>query len=111
MGREQPATSDTDERRKSQRVPLSDDIAILLVVEGRPVHALLSDVSKDGLCLVPEESIPKGANVVIDLPADGKLEGRCVWAHKAAVGIEFGLAESKLERVLKCLHLLLQDDE
>lgn len=101
---------DFDDRRRSQRVELTDTTAIVLTVAGKPIRAQLTDISKEGVCVIPEESISQGVEVIIDHPTAGKLEGCCVWTHEDSIGIQFGLEESELERVFKCLHLMLDGE-
>ncbi|MGO1119764.1 PilZ domain-containing protein [Rhodovibrionaceae bacterium A322] len=101
---------DFDDRRKSQRVEMTERTTINLTVEGKEIPAQLLDISKEGVCLIPDEAIDEGQSISIEHPTAGILEGECVWSYKGSIGVRFGLEESELERVLMCLHLVLDAD-
>ncbi len=96
-----------EDRRKSKRYLLDEQQPITAVSGGRLYSCRILDVSMDGVRLRFEHSIPKGNVVALEHPAAGTLCGLCVWRDASSMGIELQLPKRELERLLKCICLVL----
>jgi hypothetical protein len=105
----QPDRTDTgdDERRKSKRYLVEDQPPITATAGGRLYTCRILDVSMDGVRLRFEGQIPDGKVIALDHPTAGTLCGVCVWRDTDTMGVELQLPKRELERLLKCICLVL----
>ncbi len=96
-----------DERRKSKRYLVEDQPQITATSGGRLYTCRILDVSMDGVRLRFEGKIPQGKVIAIEHPTAGTLCGVCVWRDTDTMGVELQLPKRELERLLKCICLVL----
>ena len=96
-----------DDRRKSKRYLLDEQQSITATAGGRLYTCQILDVSMDGIRLRFEREIPKGNVIALEHPAAGTLCGMCVWRDSDTMGVELQLPRRELERLLKCICLVL----
>ncbi len=96
-----------EERRKSKRYMLDEQPPITATSGGRLYSCRILDVSLDGVRLRFERDIPKGNVVALEHPSAGTLCGVCVWRDEDTMGVELQLPQRELERLLKCICLVL----
>jgi hypothetical protein len=96
-----------EDRRKSKRYLLDEQQPITAISGGRLYSCRILDVSMDGVRLRFEHRIPKGNVVALEHPAAGTLCGLCVWRDAGSMGVELQLPKRELERLLKCICLVL----
>ena len=96
-----------EERRKSTRYQLEEQQPITATSGGRLYTCQILDVSMDGVRLRFERDIPKGNVVALEHPSAGTLCGVCVWRDADTMGVELQLPKRELERLLKCICLVL----
>ena len=96
-----------EDRSKSKRYLLDEQPPITATFEGRLYTCRILDVSMDGIRLRFEGDIPKGNVVALEHPTAGTLSGVCVWRDEDSMGVELQLPKRELERVLKCICLVL----
>ena len=109
MSAEQPdrEVAGGEERRKSKRYLLDEQQPITATSGGRLYTCRILDVSMDGVRLRFEREIPKGNVVALEHPSAGTLCGVCVWRNEDTMGVELQLPKRELERLLKCICLVL----
>ncbi len=96
-----------EDRRKSKRYLLDEQASITATSGGRLYSCQILDVSIDGVRLQFDRDIPKGNVVALEHPAAGTLCGVCVWRDADSMGVELQLPKRELERLLKCICLVL----
>ena len=96
-----------DDRRQSKRYLLDEAPTITATSGGRLFSCRILDVSVDGVRLRFENEIPKGNVIALEHPAAGTLCGVCVWRDDDSMGVELQLPRRELERLLKCICLVL----
>lgn len=95
------------ERRKSKRYPVDDQPPITATSGGRLYTCRILDVSMEGVRLRFEGKIPHGKVIAIEHPTAGTLCGVCAWRDSDTMGVELQLPKRELERLLKCICLVL----
>ena len=96
-----------DERRKSKRYLVEDQPPITATSGGRLYTCRIVDVSMDGVRLRFEGTIPQGNVIAIEHPTAGTLCGVFAWRDGDTMGVELQLPKRELERLLKCICLVL----
>jgi hypothetical protein len=96
-----------EDRRKSKRYLLDEQQPITATSGGRLYACRILDVSMDGVRLHFERDIPQGNVVALEHPIAGTLCGVCVWRDADSMGVELQLPKRELERLLKCICLVL----
>ncbi len=96
-----------DERRKSKRYLVEDQPPITATSGGRLYICRIMDVSMDGVRLRFDGKIPEGKVIAIEHPTAGTLCGVCAWRDTDTMGVELQLPKRELERLLKCICLVL----
>ncbi len=102
-----PEVVEDDDRRKSKRYLLDNAQPITATSGGRLYSCRILDVSMDGVRLRFDRDIPKGNVVALEHPSAGTLCGVCVWRDADSMGVELQLPKRELERLLKCICLVL----
>ena len=74
---------------------------------GKIYTCFIEDISMGGLKLRFEDEVPEGNVIALDHPVAGTLCGRCAWRKDKYVGMELQVSSSDLERVLRCICLVL----
>ncbi len=98
---------DEDDRHKSKRYQLDEQPPITATSGGRLYSCRILDVSMDGIRLQFDRQIPMGNVVALEHPSAGTLCGVCVWRDSKTMGVELQLPKRELERLLKCICLVL----
>ena len=96
-----------NERRKSKRYLVENQPPITATSGGRLYTCRILDVSMDGVRLRFDGRMPQGKVIAIDHPTAGTLCGVCVWRNTDTMGVELQLPRRELERLLKCICLVL----
>ncbi len=96
-----------EDRRKSNRYLLDTQQPITATSGGRLYACRIIDVSMDAVRLRFERDIPQGNVVALEHPSAGTLCGVCVWRDADTMGVELQLPKRELERLLKCICLVL----
>jgi hypothetical protein len=96
-----------NERRKTTRYLVEDQPPITATSGGRLYTCHIMDVSMDGVRLRFTGKIPPGKVIAIDHPTAGTLCGVCAWRDTDTMGVELQLPKRELERLLKCICLVL----
>ena len=99
--------ADGDDRRKSKRYQLEEQPPITATSGGRLYTCRILDVSMDGVRLQFDRQIPTGNVVALEHPSAGTLCGVCAWRDSDTMGVELQLPRRELERLLKCICLVL----
>ncbi len=99
--------TEEDDRRKSKRYLLDEQPPITATSGGRLYTCRILDVSMDGVRLQFDRQIPKGNVIALEHPAAGTLCGVCAWRDADTMGVELQLPRRELERLLKCICLVL----
>jgi hypothetical protein len=76
------------EGRRVPRVPLRGTVAVVLAAGGVPVPVNLRDVSRGGLAFTYHEALPKGRDVLVELPTSPAASEwfGCVVRHCEQIG-------------------------
>ncbi len=106
-GQSDRLVADGDDRRKSKRYLLDEQPPITATAGGRLYTCRILDVSMDGVRLQFDRQMPKGNVVALEHPSAGTLCGVCVWRDSDIMGVELQLPSRELERLLKCICLVL----
>ncbi len=96
-----------DERRKSKRYLAEDQPPITATSGGKLYTCRILDVSMDGVRLRFDGQMPRGNVIALEHPTAGTLCGVCVWSDAGSMGVELQLPRRELERLLKCICLVL----
>ncbi len=106
MAHANPSSSDT-ERRRTKRNELDEQRSLTAISGGKIYTCYIEDVSMSGIRLRFEGVVPEGNVIALEHPAAGTICGECIWRDESALGVELRLPASELERVLKCICLVL----
>ncbi len=106
-GQPDDSVPEDDERRKTTRYLVEDQPPITATSGGRLYTCHIMDVSMDGVRLRFMGKIPPGKVIAIDHPTAGTLCGVCAWRDTDSMGVELQLPRRELERLLKCICLVL----
>ena len=98
---------DDEDRRKTKRYLLDEQKPITATSGGRLYTCRILTVYLDGVRLRFEHDIPKGNVLALEHPSAGTLCGVCVWRDAETMGVELQLPKGELERLLKCICLVL----
>ncbi len=98
---------DGEERRQSKRYTAENQPRITATSGGKLYTCRILDVSMDGVRLRFEGRMPDGQVIALEHPTAGTLCGVCVWRHADSMGVELQLPKRELERLLKCICLVL----
>ncbi len=101
-----PSSSDA-ERRRTKRYALDEQRSLTAISGGKVYTCYIEDVSMSGVRLRFEGRAPKGKVIALEHPTAGTICGECVWHDDSALGVELRLPDSDLERVLKCICMVL----
>ncbi len=94
-------------RRRHNRIAVSKQVPLTATAGGKIYNCYIEDISLGGLKLRFEGEVPEGKVIAIDHPVAGTLCGRCAWREGDYVGMELQIPSSDLERVLRCICLVL----
>ncbi|MFQ5773984.1 MAG: PilZ domain-containing protein [Kiloniellaceae bacterium] len=95
------------ERRNANRVAVGDRTPLTATAGGRIYTCYIEDISATGLKLRFEGRMPEGKVIAVDHSVAGTLCGRCAWREDDTMGVELQVPSSDLERVLRCICLVL----
>ena len=96
-----------DERRQHGRMPFGKQLPMTATAGGKIFTCYIDDISLGGLKLRFEGPVPEGKVIALDHPVAGTLCGRCAWRDGQFIGMELQVPASDLERVLRCICLVL----
>ena len=96
-----------DERRRHTRIAVTKQLPLTATAGGKIFTCFIEDISLAGLKLRFEGAVPQGKVIALDHPVAGTLCGRCAWRDGNFMGIELQVPSSDLERVLRCICLVL----
>lgn len=96
-----------DERRQYGRMPVGKQLPMTATAGGKIYTCYIDDISLGGLKLRFEGPVPEGKVIALDHPVAGTLCGRCAWRDGQMMGMELQVPASDLERVLRCICLVL----
>ena len=98
---------DDDERRQHSRIAVNKQLPLTATAGGKIYTCYIEDISLGGLKLRFEGAVPEGKVMALDHPVAGTLCGRFAWRDGQFVGVELQVPSSDLERVLRCICLVL----
>ena len=94
------ARSDESERRRYERIPGRNTVAVLHIPGEKPQQQIIHDISRGGVALRCAWSAPVGMGVQVSLPgADGTVAARLVRNDGALLSLAFLQEEGVLQRV------------
>ena len=96
-----------DERRNHTRIAVNKRMPLTATSGGKIYSCFIEDISLGGLKLFFEDAVPEGKVIALDHPVAGTLCGRCAWRDGQYLGVELQVPASDLERVLRCICLVL----
>jgi len=96
-----------DSRRRHNRIAVAKEVPLTATSGGKIYSCYIEDISLGGLKLRFEDEVPEGKVIAIDHPVAGTLCGRCAWRDGKYIGMELQVPSSDLERVLRCICLVL----
>lgn len=96
-----------DERRRHTRIAVKKQLPMTATSGGKIYTCYVEDISLGGLKLRFEDEVPQGKVIALDHPVAGTLCGRCAWRDGNFVGVELQVPGGDLERVLRCICLVL----
>ncbi len=96
-----------EEQRRSKRHVLEAEPPVTAIAGGKIYHCRIEDISFGGLKLRFEGAVPPGNAIALDHRSAGMLHGMCIWRDATTVGVELQLPRRALERLLRCLCLVL----
>ena len=96
-----------EERRRSERRAVANRQPITAMAGGKVYTCFIEDISPHGVRLSFEGAIPEGNVIALDHPIAGTLCGVCTWRDEANMGIELQFPDGELERILRCICLVL----
>ncbi len=96
-----------DDRRKSERREVVDRRPITAMAGGKVYTCFIEDISPHGIRLSFEGEMPSGNVIALDHPVAGTLCGVCAWRDEANMGVELQFPNGELERILRCICLVL----
>lgn len=106
MSQPNQAPSET-ERRRAKRYVIENRPIVTAMSGGKVYTCRIEEISTTGIRLRFEESVPEGKVIALEHPEAGTLCGECIWRDESNLGVEIRLPTSELERVLKCICLVL----
>ena len=98
---------DPEDRRKTARRPVADRRPITAMAGGKVYTCFIEDISPHGLRLSFDGTMPQGNVIALDHPIAGTLCGVCAWRDDANMGIELQFPNGELERILRCICLVI----
>ena len=98
---------DQGEQRQHARFPLHHNSPLTATAGGKIYTCYIEDMSIGGMKLRFEGEPPAGKVIALDHPVAGTLCGRCAWREGNVVGVELQVPTGDLERVLRCICLVL----
>lgn len=99
--------SDDEGRRRHKRIAINKQLPLTATAGGKIFTCYIEDISLGGLKLRFEGAVPEGKVIALDHPVAGTLCGRCAWREGQLIGMELQVPSSDLERVLRCICLVL----
>ena len=96
-----------EDRRRSERRVVTDRRPITAMAGGKVYTCFIEDISPHGLRLSFEGTMPEGNVIALDHPIAGTLCGVCSWRDEANMGIELQFPDGELERILRCICLVI----
>ena len=94
------ARTDESNRRRYERIPGRNTIAVLYVPGRQPQNAVVNDISRGGVALRSDWQGDVGMSVELGLPgADGLIAGRVVRSEAGVVALSFRQYNGTLTRV------------
>ena len=93
--------------RRHNRIAVSKQLPLTAIAGGKSFTCYIEDISLGGLKLRFEGEVPDSKVIAIDHPVAGTLCGRCAWREGDYMGMELQVPSSDLERVLRCICLVL----
>lgn len=96
-----------EDRRKSVRRAVADRQPITAMAGGKVYTCFIEDISPHGVRLSFDGDMPDGNVIALDHPVAGTLCGVCTWRDEANMGIELQFPNGELERILRCICLVL----
>lgn len=104
-----PATQPWEgtERRRAPRHAVAHDAPLTATSGGRVYSCGIEDISLSGLRLRFRAEAPAGRVIALEHPMAGTLCGACVWREGQHLGVELQSPHGEVERVLRCVCLVL----
>lgn len=102
-----PKQSVAMERRKNERLAVDQSVALTASASGQIYTCYIEDITPEGLRLRFEGAMPPGNVIAIEHPMAGTICGRCAWREGNILGMELQSPATDLERILKCIALVL----
>lgn len=96
-----------EDRRKSKRRDVANRQPLTAMAGGKVYTCFIEDISPHGVRLSFEGALPEGNVIALDHPVAGTLCGICTWRDEANMGIELQFPNGELERILRCICLVL----
>ena len=96
-----------DDARRHNRIAVTKQAPLTATSGGKIYKCFIEDISLSGLKLRFEDEVPEGKVIAIDHPVAGTLCGHCAWRKDSYIGMELQIPSSDLERVLRCICLVL----
>lgn len=96
-----------EDKRRSGRRTVPDHHPITAMAGGKVYTCFIEDISPHGLRLSFEGDMPEGNVIALDHPIAGTLCGVCAWRDEATMGIDLQFPDGELERILRCICLVL----
>ncbi len=96
-----------EESRRHNRIDVAKQAPLTAMSGGQTYTCFVEDISLGGLKLRFEDKVPQGKVIAIDHPVAGTLCGRIAWREGKSAGMELQVPSSDLERVLRCICLIL----
>lgn len=98
---------DQREQRQHARFQLNHKSPLTATAGGKIYTCFIEDMSIGGMRLRFEGEPPASKVIALDHPVAGTLCGRCAWRDGNTVGFELQVPAGDLERVLRCICLVL----
>ena len=95
------------ERRQHGRFGIDHNAPLTATSAGKIYTCYVEEMSVGGIKLRFEGEPPTGKVIALDHPVAGTLCGRCAWREGNVIGVELQVPTSDLERVLRCICLIL----
>lgn len=103
---DRPASAPED-RREEKRFPVTGAPPLTATSGGAVYTCYLEEVSLSGVRVRFKGRMPQSNVIALEHPTAGTLVGRCVWRDESTMGVELQFPHGDLERVLRCLCLVL----
>jgi hypothetical protein len=95
------------ERRRAPRHAVEHAAPLPATAGGRVYSCGIEDISVSGIRLRFRGEAPEGRVIALEHPMAGTLCGACVWREGRHLGVEFQSPHGEVERVLRCVCLVL----